>query len=128
MDKNKFPKPFSKIVLRFGEAIQVPESASGEAFDKIRDKLDDQLTQTEKTAAKDLKTGGPIASPLLNNTNIDLSLHYFRWGDYNKSSPHHSRVSLLLFFLAILPQLTSHHGLEIKKGAGLLPLRHNPFH
>ena len=54
-DQNKFPKPFSKIVLRFGEPVQVPQSAEGEVFNQLRDKLDDNLIQTEKVAEGDFK-------------------------------------------------------------------------
>ena len=60
-DKNKFPKPFSKIILRFGEAIQVPESASGDAFDHLRDQLDDRLLSTEKVVEKDFRNWKNLA-------------------------------------------------------------------
>ena len=54
-DKNKFPRPFSKIVLRFGEIVYVPEKPTAEEFNSFREKLDEGLISTEKVATKDLE-------------------------------------------------------------------------
>lgn len=49
-DKFRLPKPFSRIVVYYGEPIQVPSSAEGEDFQKYQDMLKKALDQDELLA------------------------------------------------------------------------------
>ena len=54
-DQCKFPLPFSKIIVRFGDIIQVPPESKTEAIQKYQKELNHFLLKNETVARKDLK-------------------------------------------------------------------------
>jgi lysophospholipid acyltransferase (LPLAT)-like uncharacterized protein len=54
-DKHKFPKPFSKIILRFGEIMTIDEDLTDEGLDQHIGTLEQRLFSNEKRAEQDLK-------------------------------------------------------------------------
>ena len=54
-DHFRVPKPFSRIVVRYGDAIPVPPETSGLAFGAIKRQVTDALNGLEASVAEDLK-------------------------------------------------------------------------
>ncbi len=54
-DQCKFPLPFSKIIVRFGEIIQVPQDSETEEIKLYQKQLDHFLLKNEQIAKNDLK-------------------------------------------------------------------------
>ena len=51
-DRFMVPKPFARVIIRFGEAIDVPEELNGEAFEQkrlfIEQRLQDLYEDTDR--------------------------------------------------------------------------------
>ena len=52
-DQFKIPKPFAKIIVRYGPPIAVPADTQGLSFGLIKKSIKEGLDATEKTALKD---------------------------------------------------------------------------
>lgn len=48
-DRFMVPKPFSRILIRFGELIRVPETLDGEAFENLRLKIENTMISEYET-------------------------------------------------------------------------------
>jgi lysophospholipid acyltransferase (LPLAT)-like uncharacterized protein len=47
-DRFVVPKPFSKVVLRFDEPIHVPEDLSAEAFEEVRQTIEEHMLRNQR--------------------------------------------------------------------------------
>ena len=55
-DRLRIPKPFARIVVTYAPPIRVPADAEGEAFEALRQKLDDSLNRIDEEAPQVLAT------------------------------------------------------------------------
>ena len=63
-DKYMVPKPFSRILLLFGDPIYVPKDATDEEIEVIRQRVQDEMHRLENEAA--VRTGHePDSRPVI---------------------------------------------------------------
>jgi lysophospholipid acyltransferase (LPLAT)-like uncharacterized protein len=67
-DKLIIPKPFSRVLMRFGKLIPVPPDASDEDLDRYQHDLQDSLDRVREFAEANLKRVGEPEFPYCNRT------------------------------------------------------------
>lgn len=65
-DKFRLPKPFSRIVISYGEPLEVPEDCSKEDFEKLAQQHRDYINQNDEVAWKAFSDWGSLSKENLN--------------------------------------------------------------
>jgi lysophospholipid acyltransferase (LPLAT)-like uncharacterized protein len=59
------PKPFSRVLLRFGKLIEVPADASDESLERYQQELQDSLDRVREFAEANIRQVGSPEFPYL---------------------------------------------------------------
>jgi lysophospholipid acyltransferase (LPLAT)-like uncharacterized protein len=55
-DQTRIPKPFARVVIRYGEPIMVPEASEGEAFEALKLRVQEALHQDDEVCLGDFES------------------------------------------------------------------------
>jgi len=67
-DRMMIPKPFSRVLMRFGKLIDVPRDASDEAFERYQQELQDSLDRVREFAEANVSKVGAAEFPYYHRT------------------------------------------------------------
>ena len=62
-DRMMIPKPFSRVLMRFGRLIEVPRDASDEELERYQQKLQDALDRVREFAEANIQNVGSPEFP-----------------------------------------------------------------
>ena len=67
-DRMMIPKPFSRVLMRFGRLIEVPTNASDEDVERYQQQLQDSLDRVREFAEANVSKAGTAEFPYYNRT------------------------------------------------------------
>jgi len=67
-DRMMIPKPFSRVLMRFGRLIEVPPNASDEDVERYQQQLQDSLDRVREFAEENVSKAGTAEFPYYNRT------------------------------------------------------------